>query len=282
MVAKNAEERRTDSGDNNDALGDDITREVTGTLEAQGRSLVESARQLSVSLHGETIARIGPSTPSAIVFVSKDRATGQPVTREFLVSTSAVSQPETAGERQLTAQRTRSERVVDAALQELDDSDIAQVADAVSSRGDGLDERFWGPAPTRTAAAASTLNDLRRQHDDRRALAAGGITRTDAAELLGISRQAVTGRLDARQLVGVKTGREWRLPTWQFEFDSTTGVLPGLDRLQRVFPGGPVALSKWVQRPSPDLDGHAPREMLAVGDDDRVCAVAEALTAAGW
>lgn len=147
---------------------------------------------------------------------------------------------------------------------------------------DDLDDRLWGPAPARAEATAATLADLQRQQRDRRRVADDALSRQEAAELLGISPQAVTDRLDAGRLVGMKVGRQWRLPTWQFDLDAVSAVLPGLDRLQEVFPGGPVSLSRWIAEPSPDLDGRTPRQALAGGDGDRVCAVAAALTAAGW
>lgn len=148
--------------------------------------------------------------------------------------------------------------------------------------GDDLDSRLWGPAPTRAEATAATLADLQRQQQDRRRVAADALSRTEAAGLLGISPQAVTDRLEARRLVGMKIGRQWRLPTWQFDLDAVLAVLPDLDRLQAVFPGGPVSLSRWIGEPNPDLAGRTPRQALADGDGDRVCAVAAGLTAAGW
>jgi excisionase family DNA binding protein len=82
--------------------------------------------------------------------------------------------------------------------------------------------------------------------------------RLQAAELLGISPQRVTDKLESRRLVGIKVGREWRLPRWQFDPDNTSGALPDLDVLQAAFPGGPVSLSRWIMRPHPEFTG-APR-----------------------
>lgn len=297
MVAKNAEEHRTDTERDNATSGDELTRglfdvarQLKTAFAKQGlalsapREAMTSVPDMTKYIEALTNHNVAPNTLGAIVLFSNPSSSEQPVAREYLVSSSPTA------EHARTPNPPRTSKNLDALHQQLDDvltelqdSEIAQMTEAITaSSEDDLDERLWGPAPSRAATASATLNDLRRQHAARRALADSGITRKDAADLLGISPQAVTERLDTRQLVGVKTGREWRIPTWQFDLDSATGVLPALDRLQQVFPGGPVSLSKWVHRPSPDLDGLAPRDALARDDSDRVCALADALTAAGW
>ena len=116
----------------------------------------------------------------------------------------------------------------------------------------------------------------------RRDLAANSIGREAAAELLGISPQSVTDKLESRKLVGIKVGREWRLPRWQFDPDNTTGTLPELNVLQAAFPGGPVSLSRWMMRPNPEFDGRTPREETIANGSASVIKVARNLTAAGW
>ena len=116
----------------------------------------------------------------------------------------------------------------------------------------------------------------------RRDLAANSFSREAAAELLGISPQSVTDKLESRKLVGIKVGREWRLPRWQFDPDNTTGTLPELNVLQAAFPGGPVSLSRWMMRPNPEFDGRTPREETIANGSASVIKVARNLTAAGW
>jgi hypothetical protein len=124
--------------------------------------------------------------------------------------------------------------------------------------------------------------DLRDQFAQRKQLAANSITREDAAELLGISAQRVTDKLTARKLVGIKVGRECRLPAWQFDPDMPDSVLPDLNTLQTVFPGGPVSLSQWILRPQPEFDGRNPREGLILHGSAPVIELAGVLTATGW
>jgi hypothetical protein len=147
---------------------------------------------------------------------------------------------------------------------------------------DGLDEKFWGPAPDSVTASQAVFADLKDQFAQRHQLAAESISRDEAAELLGIAPQSITTKLTAGKLVGIKIGREWRLPLWQFNPDEPSGVLPDLDTLQAAFPGGVVSLSKWMQREQPEFDGRPPRVEMALRGSAPVIALAQALTAAGW
>jgi hypothetical protein len=128
-------------------------------------------------------------------------------------------------------------------------------AAATAESPDDLDGRFWGAGPDSVTAVKAVFADLSDQFAQRQQLAANGISRDDATELLGITAQSVTAKLASRKLVGIKVGREWRLPTWQFDPDVPTGVLPDLDTLHAVFPGGPVSLSRWMLRTQPEFDG---------------------------
>lgn len=108
------------------------------------------------------------------------------------------------------------------------------------------------------------------------------MSRTEAAALLGISDQAVTGALEAQRILGFKRGRRWLLPAWQFDPEAERGVLPALGQLAAVFPGGVVSLSGWATRPHPDHAGRTPRDALAQGEADAVLRSARMVTAAGW
>jgi hypothetical protein len=177
--------------------------------------------------------------------------------------------------------RLRAE--VEALVHQADESEIARLqAAATAEAGNDLDERFWGPAPDSVTAVKTVFADLSEQFAQRRRLANDSISRDDAAGLLGIAAQSVTSKLASGKLIGIKVGREWRLPRWQFDSDNTSGVLPDLDELQAAFPGGPVSLSNWIARAQPDFDGRTPREEMIVHGSAPVIKVARALTAAGW
>ena len=172
---------------------------------------------------------------------------------------------------------------VAAVVNEANDSERDRLQAAVTADPDDrLEERFWGPGPDSVTASQAVFADLSDQFAQRRQLAADSVSRDEAAELLGIAAQSITTKLAAHKLVGIKVGREWRLPTWQFDPDNPSGVLPDLDILQAVFPGGVVSLSKWMLRQQPEFDGRTPREELALHDSAPVIALARALTAAGW
>ncbi len=175
------------------------------------------------------------------------------------------------------------EKELEALVNEADESELARLEEAVTvSSDDGLNERFWGPAPDSVTAAEAVVADLTDQFAQRRDLAANSFSREAAAGLLGISSQSVTDKLESRKLVGIKVGREWRLPRWQFDPDNTTGALPDLDVLQAAFPGGPVSLSRWIMRPHPEFGGRTPREEAITRGSQSVINVARNLTAAGW
>lgn len=178
---------------------------------------------------------------------------------------------------------TQLRAAVAALVNEADDSEVARLeAAATAESPDDLDERFWGPGPDSVTAVKAVFADLSDQFAQRQQLAANGISRDDAAELLGITAQSVTAKLASRKLVGIKVGREWRLPAWQFDPDVPTGVLPDLDTLQAVFPGGPVSLSRWMLRTQPEFDGRSACEEMIVHGSAPVIELARVLTAAGW
>lgn len=156
------------------------------------------------------------------------------------------------------------------------------VRSVVGGRGDELDATLWGKGPTFADRKEAALENLRRQYATRRAVVETSLTRGEAAELLDVSEQAVLDRIEAGDLVGLKKGREWRLPSWQFNPDAERGFVPGLAQLCRVFPGGVVSLTQWATAPNADLDGAAPADELAAGRVARVVRVAEAATSAAW
>lgn len=176
--------------------------------------------------------------------------------------------------------RLRAE--LEALVNQADESERARLeAAATTAPRDGLDERFWGPAPDAVTVTEAVVADLADQFEQRRQLAANSIGRQAAAQLLSISPQSVTVKLESRKLVGIKVGREWRLPRWQFNPDDVTGALPDLDVLQSSFPGGPVSLSRWIMHPNIEFDGRTPRDELVAHGSASVIKVARALAAAG-
>ena len=140
----------------------------------------------------------------------------------------------------------------------------------------------WGRAPSRTTRELAESENLKKAFLTRQSVLQASVSRGQAAALLGLSEQAVTKHLDQGRIIGIKDKGRWAIPAWQLDADTRDGYLDGIDRLARVFPGGPVALTRWVTRPAADFDGRTPRDLLARNRVDEVVHAAQALTAKGW
>ena len=140
----------------------------------------------------------------------------------------------------------------------------------------------WGRSPSRTTRELAESANLKKAFLTRQSVLQASVSRGQAAALLGMSEQAVTKHLDQGRIVGIKDKGRWAIPAWQLDADTRDGYLDGIDRLARVFPGGPVALTRWVTRPAADFDGRTPRDLLARNRVDEVVRAAQALTAKGW
>lgn len=147
----------------------------------------------------------------------------------------------------------------------------AKTAEAV---GDG-----WGPEVSDEEAVQLEQANIQLQVEQRREQMKVSFTRAQAADILGISAQTVSEWVAQHRLVGLKDGREWRFPAWQFTPDNAEPVLPELHRLVDAFPGGVVSLSRWMNRPNDNFDGRTPAQEM-VRDSDHVFAVVETLAAA--
>jgi hypothetical protein len=139
-----------------------------------------------------------------------------------------------------------------------------------------LDSEVWGRAPGSASVRAAAAANLALGVGRRNAVLRDSVTRSEAARVLGKSEQAVSAMLERGALLGLKEGREWRIPAWQLDPDQPRGVLTGLREVSRAYRDGVVSLTEWVQRPIPDLDGATPRQALARDRVDEVVAVAAA------
>ena len=169
--------------------------------------------------------------------------------------------------------------LTEASLDEL--REIVELAD-LTPQGEDAETSPWGPPPTPDQLADAVLVNTRKSFAARRDVEQASLPRSAVAAALGTSATAVTDRLEAGKLVGLKRGREWLIPSWQLDADSRDGLLPGLVELIATFPGGPVSLSAWVKKPAVDLDGQTPHEALSKGRVDEVVRLARQLSAAGW
>jgi hypothetical protein len=146
--------------------------------------------------------------------------------------------------------------------------------DRESRAMDRLNQAIWGPAPSTRELRRAAADNLSAGIARRRLVLKASLTRAEAAERLGKTPQAVSAMLERGAILGLKEGREWRIPDWQLEPGLAEGVLPGLATLARAYRDGIVPLSAWVQQPHADLDGATPRAALARGDVDTTLAAA--------
>ncbi|MFZ2526603.1 MAG: helix-turn-helix domain-containing protein [Rhodococcus sp. (in: high G+C Gram-positive bacteria)] len=151
-------------------------------------------------------------------------------------------------------------------------------ADSSPDAAAEADADEWGPAIPDEEAATLEQANLKLQVEHRRQELSASMSRTEAANLLGVSPQTVSEWVAQHKLVGLKDGREWRFPAWQFTPDNAEPVLPDLDRLVAAFPGGEVSLSRWMNRSNDNFAGRTPAQEMA-RDSDHVIAIVETLVA---
>jgi hypothetical protein len=102
----------------------------------------------------------------------------------------------------------------------------------------------------------------------------GTLTAEKAAEILGITRQAVDKRRRAGTLIGLTTGRYgYRYPIWQF---TQSGAVVGLEDVLTAL----ASHDEWMQAAfliskNPRLSGRTPIEMLKAGKLEKVLDAAQ-------
>ena len=105
----------------------------------------------------------------------------------------------------------------------------------------------------------------------------------EAARMLKVDPSRIRQRLsgDPRSLFGVKTGKAWRIPRFQFD---EKRVIPGIDAVIAKLPRdlSPVAVYRWFTSPNSELElddeTASPLDWLKGGGDSaRVAELAAAL-----
>jgi excisionase family DNA binding protein len=120
------------------------------------------------------------------------------------------------------------------ALESVPASVRTEFVEAVADQtAEALDESLWGAGPSAAELRLAALQGLKDDFVARRDLLSASLSRSEVAELLGVSSQAVLDRLQDGDLVGLKDGREWRIPMWQVNAGAERGFLPGIAELRR-------------------------------------------------
>jgi len=94
----------------------------------------------------------------------------------------------------------------------------------------------------------------------------GGVVNSEeAAQILGISRQAVDKRRNAHKLIALPMGRSYVYPVWQFD-SSRAVVLPGLEAvLHKLGIQEPWMQTAWFLADNARLEGQSPLIALREG-----------------
>lgn len=132
-------------------------------------------------------------------------------------------------------------------IQEADDDDpFATVDDPMS------------PAE---AAAELSLAEAEIQAN-REKLLKGSLSASEAATLIGRSRQVIERLRRAGRLLALRSGNQWRYPPWQFDPDAPGGVLSGLEEVLRTLHLSAAGAAFWLLKPAKRIGGVPPIELL--------------------
>jgi hypothetical protein len=97
-------------------------------------------------------------------------------------------------------------------------------------------------------------------------------------EILGYdSRQAPLNRLKAGSLIAIKDNQKWWFPLWQFDANTSDGIIDGLSRVLKVLDCSNLAKVSWLVNPNPYFANSTPLEILKTGDVERVVESAQSV-----
>lgn len=171
-------------------------------------------------------------------------------------------------------------RLVGEALREIRVVDRHVGGSADLTRGDLAELRAIGFEPAGESSDAYRTA-TRRTVAKMTALLADSLSVDRVAERLGVHPSRVRQMLGERSLHGIKTGSEWRIPSFQFAGER---LVKNLGPVMRATPGNlhPIALQSWFTRPdqalSIDDTAFSPRDWLeSGGDPGRAAAIAAEL-----
>jgi hypothetical protein len=122
-------------------------------------------------------------------------------------------------------------------------------------------DRLGDPGESAVLVSQGIARDFAR----RRAVLDDTFAAPEAADMLAISRQAVTERWKKGKLIGFLLNDTLRLPTWQFDAQRRDGVIAGLPEVLAALDRSglsPLNRIYWMTTPHPQFGDRTPVEML--------------------
>jgi hypothetical protein len=121
------------------------------------------------------------------------------------------------------------------------------------------------------------VNSLFNYFAWRKELLSHSLGAAQAAELLGVSKQAIHERIRDQKLVGMIEANSMRLPTFQFDPAGPNGCVEGLPEILKAMPGSLLSKVSWFTSPNRIFEGLKPIDVLKNGKFDAVLREARAV-----
>ena len=153
-----------------------------------------------------------------------------------------------------------------------------KLSDKTSSQQTSLvSELTGGRTYSENERLALEAASIARFFEKRRELLADSLSATEAARLLGTSRQTPHDRTEAGTMLGVHERGGLRFPRWQFDPEGPNGVIAGLPLVLSALEVSQLAKAAWFVRPNTYLESRTPLEVLKSGEIERLVLVARAV-----
>lgn len=97
----------------------------------------------------------------------------------------------------------------------------------------------------------------------------------EAARITGATRQNIERLRKQKKVIAIRVGARWRYPSWQFDPDYPSGVIPGIAETLGHLHLSPSGTAAWLLTPLATLRQQTPIELLRRGEVNPVIDLAE-------